>query len=407
MANGMPRAQVAQPGQPPAPPASQPQGLSPFVALPNEIKLMIAQYLCPHCVDLGEAKTEAEDKVQESLGRSMKYALSGVSKTCKAWQAIAQPILFHETLWDIPEDSGKLMRQLPSILSTLVERPNLAKMVKTLGCPNAFFYGEGDVDEDLWKTRALRKLLKPLQNLATRDRRFKRFATLRFDDWPRALTLALLQCTPELQQLYIQTPALPSLPSGLDTTVDLRQLQRLAIDHRLNGYGFYRMALNLDGSPAFLDDFGDVFTFTPNLVDLILLNGHWTQFPSPPAPLLKLKSLMLYSYDLWEADIKKILEGCPNLEHIRYLPFSDPIQVPHNPAREPMTKDSFYRAICAVELPPLVDDSETPCLNRFTGVSDGHDQSGKRFVEVSRRRGTEVPTDARKSFWLQFQPRNT
>lgn len=97
---------------------------SALLALPNEIKIEIAEYLCPHCL---ESSDDAPD---------LQPTLSALSKTCKAWRSVAQPVLFHQfTCKTAPVDIKGTIELAEIFTRTLSERPDLGARVQALNCP--------------------------------------------------------------------------------------------------------------------------------------------------------------------------------------------------------------------------------------------------------------------------------
>ncbi|KAJ9150786.1 hypothetical protein NKR23_g3414 [Pleurostoma richardsiae] len=95
--------------------------------LPAEILEIICQGLCVHCRRKGWASSSSQDATHGELTRQ-RSNLSKLSRTCKVFRAIGQPILFH-TFCEVQKNCKWDKSKMIPFARTIVERPDLATCV--------------------------------------------------------------------------------------------------------------------------------------------------------------------------------------------------------------------------------------------------------------------------------------
>lgn len=348
---------------------------SPLMALPNEIKLEIAENLCPHCIGLADATHGSQ---QHTLQESHVHALSSLSKTCKAWKAVAQPILFHKFTWKERDDNrNRHMRQLRLFIRTMTEQPELGKAVKQLRGPEPtkiwrdnrnFLRVESEAIVSLLGKRHPRKLSKrtPLKNL------------------PSILSSIVLDFTPNIQEMEVVLCSTRLRATDPSTRLTFPKLKRLVVKEP------EEIWTSRKESP-YSEQLADLLMSAPNLVELGLVDiPSWQfKFPVLTAPPLKVKRLSMnrYHLDLSNDDIQRVLAAVPSVEDIRIDASSGTFH----------SNDigNFIATIAAIPLQPLSDDQGRRCLDKFTKVTTSE---RSRAVAVSRRHDARESTMACEPF---------
>ncbi|KAH7253179.1 hypothetical protein B0J15DRAFT_549905 [Fusarium solani] len=112
-----------------------------FCNLPPELLAPIIQTFCFHCRGEPDAPYPEAKYVQEAnqwphttLDRDDRKTLNSLSLVSKRIRNIAQDIMYHDVRLERIDDDFMLPadRRLPSLLQTVVSRPDLARMVKNL-----------------------------------------------------------------------------------------------------------------------------------------------------------------------------------------------------------------------------------------------------------------------------------
>lgn len=351
---------------------------SALLALPNEIKMEIAEHLCPHCVEQ-EWPNGTDDASKLILMR----ALSALSKTCKAWQSIAQPVLFHH--YACPDNSKVCLEQTINSVGlfgrTLSQRPDLGAAVQALTCPTSgcVMYAPGSstrIPGQIRRIAALHNMTIPEDK---EDPLFTEF-----------LTNILLKYTPNVRHVAGDIFGTQALVAP---TSQIRRLESLKLE--------YPPGL----SSQLLRDF---LSATLNIRSLVLRSLE-IGFDLQSLSVVSVKQLAITGSSSVEvADVHRLLAAFPNVEDI----FCGSLHFWSTQTSDyGISRAEFSEVIASIPMPPLLDDRHRPCLDNFiviesTKKSESSSWRDYRGYTILSRRHTAKPVkseddsrEERSKYW--------
>lgn len=367
----------------PEPAMPTPPGLS---RLPNEIKTMIAENLCPHCIEL--EPENPRPRAASKCGKLM-TSLSALSKTCKVWQAMAQPILFHHVMFRRISDEDMPLARVCHFLRAIRDQPRLASYVKVAGLPwQWIFTREAGLhlqldDQDAIQTGHLREIYKVAEDLG-----FTMVGLEMLMHWKDLAQGAVSRIIGEL----LPNVRVMSLWQGF-------RWPRTGIPDISHSPAFKmvtKLQLASDNHPG-EDGFGeylaDLMTSMPELTHLELFWLKWMLGPSPAleVPHTSVKTLSLYRCEVTSETARSVLTSFPCLLNIRYWAGSRFDQEAHPDANNwnaeiKDVEDAFAQAFQSIPLSPMHDDQGRVCLDHFVVTTQGD-----LGVVLSRRFGADAP----------------
>ncbi|KFZ06280.1 hypothetical protein V501_07560 [Pseudogymnoascus sp. VKM F-4519 (FW-2642)] len=314
-----------------------------YNGLPNEVLDRICFYLCFHCQNPGIFPNS-----DTAENRADKAALTGLCRSSKRLNAVAQPILFHYyAAGNLPRkvntDLGRTRQffgeeddKLPLFVRTLVARPDLAACITSLqlqtcnagtGCPPEILNSFARASKELGLATPTPLYPEPnkYRTLATRYRR-------NIHRWLQALSIAL---TPRLEMLLHVLEDVTPYDYFEDSRVELPALKTVA----------------LRGSHADYDlhDVGPLVAAAPNLDTLYALDCGDPVESQSWLPLGGLRRIVVEG--LQTGDLAEVLSGCHSLQNLEYFMYSWVDSVPVMGALAPVRAD--LRGLCLSRLPSL------------------------------------------------------
>lgn len=292
-----------------------------ILRLPFEILEQIVQELCPHCTMSSElplsqaGQTVVNLRAFSSFYRQHKATLNAVAKTCRKLNQITQPILFHIT---IPEDSeSSVQASGASLICALLQRPDLARAVKVLLIPEAWYFGDDwnltksqvEILDKAWKALLLRpsssftRSLSPPRHflgVISKNAGNRYFAT--------CMASLLIDCIQNNVTALFVGDWIPSshyLPSSLPC---LTQLFHCGEDES----DLDPSTLNPEGLMSILDVSGALKTLVMNYILF------WPKPPDEINVYHHIQRLVIRESCMEALDLFEIVKGMPNLVYFEF-----------------------------------------------------------------------------------------